>query len=41
MSVLKIYLNENLSWRIAKVLREYREYGHDVINSHEAVLSAR
>jgi uncharacterized protein with PIN domain len=31
--VLKLYLNENLSWRIAKALREY---GYDVISSHEA-----
>ncbi len=30
--MLKIYLNENLSWRVAKALREY---GLDVINSHE------
>jgi uncharacterized protein with PIN domain len=32
MSVLKIYLNENLSWKIAKALREY---GHDVVSSYE------
>ncbi len=31
--MLKLYLNENLSWRIAKALREY---GYDVISSHEA-----
>ena len=31
--MLKLYLNENLSWRIAKSLREY---GYDVISSHEA-----
>ncbi|MCP4112204.1 MAG: hypothetical protein GY749_42895 [Desulfobacteraceae bacterium] len=32
MSALKIYLNENLSWKIAKALREY---GYDVVSSHE------
>jgi len=32
MSKLKIYLNENLSWRISKALREY---GYDVVSSHE------
>ena len=32
-AMLKLYLNENLSWRIAKSLREY---GYDVISSHEA-----
>ena len=31
--MLRLYLNENLSWRIAKALREY---GYDVISSHEA-----
>ncbi len=31
--MLKLYLNENLSWRIARALREY---GYDVISSHEA-----
>ncbi len=31
--VLTLYLNENLSWRIARALREY---GYDVISSHEA-----
>lgn len=31
--MLKLYLNENLTWRIAKALREY---GYDVISSHEA-----
>lgn len=31
--MIKLYLNENLSWRIAKALREY---GYDVISSHEA-----
>ncbi len=31
--MLKIYLNENLSWRIARALREY---GYDVISSFEA-----
>ena len=31
--MLKLYLNENLSWRISKALREY---GYDVISSHEA-----
>lgn len=32
-TMLRLYLNENLSWRIAKALREY---GYDVISSHEA-----
>lgn len=32
-TMLKLYLNENLTWRIAKALREY---GYDVISSHEA-----
>jgi predicted nuclease of predicted toxin-antitoxin system len=31
--MLKLYLNENLSWRVSKALREY---GYDVISSHEA-----
>jgi predicted nuclease of predicted toxin-antitoxin system len=31
--MLKLYLNENLSWRTAKALREY---GYDVVSSHEA-----
>ena len=31
--MLKLYLNENLSWKKAKALREY---GYDVISSHEA-----
>ena len=31
--MLKLYLNENLSWRIAKALREY---GYDVISSGES-----
>lgn len=31
--MLKLYLNENLSWRIAKASREY---GYDIISSHEA-----
>ena len=31
--MLKLYLNENLSWRIARALREY---GYDVISSYEA-----
>lgn len=31
--MLTLYLNENLSWRIARALREY---GYDVISSHEA-----
>ena len=30
--MVKLYLNENLSWRIAKALREY---GYDVVSSHE------
>jgi uncharacterized protein with PIN domain len=37
MSVLKIYLNENLSWKIAKALREY---GYDVVSSHEAGMNS-
>ena len=37
MSALKIYLNENLSWKIAKVLREY---GYDVISSSEVGMNA-
>ena len=31
--MLKLYLNENISWRISKSLREY---GYDVISSHDA-----
>jgi predicted nuclease of predicted toxin-antitoxin system len=31
--MLKLYLNENLSWRVARALREY---GYDVVSSHEA-----
>jgi predicted nuclease of predicted toxin-antitoxin system len=31
--LLKLYLNENISWRVARSLREY---GYDVISSHEA-----
>ena len=30
--MVKLYLNENLSWRIAKALREY---GYDVVSSHD------
>jgi len=37
MSAPKIYLNENLSWKIAKALREY---GHDVVSSHEFGMNA-
>jgi uncharacterized protein with PIN domain len=37
MGKLKIYLNENLSWKSAKVLREY---GYDVISSHEVGMNA-
>ena len=37
MSTLKIYLNENLSWKIAKVLREY---GYDVVSSYEVGMNA-
>jgi predicted nuclease of predicted toxin-antitoxin system len=36
MSRLKLYLNENLSWRIAKALREY---GYDVVSSEEAAMN--
>jgi predicted nuclease of predicted toxin-antitoxin system len=32
VSAPKIYLNENLSWRIAKALREY---GYDVVSSYD------
>jgi len=32
-TMLKLYLNENLTWRIAKALREY---GYYVISSYEA-----
>ena len=35
--MLKLYLNENLSWRIARALQEY---GYDVISSHEAGMNA-
>lgn len=38
MSALKIYLNENLSWKIAKVLREY---GYDVVSSHELGMNTK
>ena len=31
--MLTLYLNENLSWRIARALREY---GYDVISPQEA-----
>jgi len=37
MSVPKIYLNENPSWKIAKALREY---GYDVVSSHEIGMNA-
>ena len=37
MSALKIYLNENLSWKVAKALREY---GYDVISSHEVGMNS-
>jgi predicted nuclease of predicted toxin-antitoxin system len=37
MSALKIYLNENLSWKIAKALREY---GHNAVSSHEVGMNA-
>jgi len=36
MSRLKLYLNENLSWRIAKALREY---GYDVVSSEEVAMN--
>ncbi len=38
MSVPKIYLNENLSWKIAKALREY---GYDVVSSYEVGMNAK
>jgi hypothetical protein len=34
--MLKIYLNENLSWKIAKSLREY---GYDVVSSLEVEMN--
>ena len=34
--MLKLYLNENLSWRIAKALREY---GYDVVSSEECQMN--
>jgi len=34
--MLKLYLNENLSWRIAKALKVY---GYDVISSYEAEMN--
>lgn len=37
MSALKVYLNENLSWKIAKALREY---GYDVVSSHEVGMNS-
>lgn len=37
MSAPKIYLNENLSWKIGKALREY---GYDVVSSHEVGMNA-
>ncbi|QTA81465.1 Uncharacterized protein dnl_38020 [Desulfonema limicola] len=37
MSILKIYLNENLSWKISKALREC---GYDVVSSHETGMNA-
>ena len=37
MSALKIYLNENLSWKVAKALREY---GCDVVSSHEVGMNS-
>ena len=36
MGQLKLYLNENLSWRIAKALREY---GYDVVSSEEVAMN--
>ena len=36
ISMLKIYLNENLSWKISKTLREY---GYDVISSLEVEMN--
>ncbi len=32
MNKVKLYLNENLSWRVARSLRGY---GYDVVSSHE------
>ena len=37
MSELKIYLNENLSWKISKALREH---GYDVTSSHEVNMNS-
>ncbi len=36
MSRLKLYLNENLSWRLAKALREY---GYDAVSSEEVAMN--
>jgi len=38
MGKLKLYLNENLSWRISRALRGY---GYDVICSHEVEMNAK
>ena len=37
MRKAKLYLNENLSWRIARALRGY---GYDVVSSHEIEMNA-
>ncbi len=37
MTALKIYLNENISWKIAKALDEF---GYDVVSSYEIGMNA-
>lgn len=37
MSKIKIYLNENLSWRISRALCGY---GYDAVSSHEIEMNA-
>jgi len=37
MSKLKVYLNENLSWKISTALREQ---SFDVVSSHEVNMNA-
>jgi predicted nuclease of predicted toxin-antitoxin system len=38
MSAPKIYLNENLSWKIAKAMSEY---GYDVVSSYDIGMNAK
>lgn len=37
MTALKIYLNENISWKIAKALDEF---GYDVVSSYEVGMNS-